>query len=74
MLSSQSKHLAVQDFSHIRSTPSPHWSALPSEKELATEEWDVLVKARDTDAVATSRRFLPSGEDTQPVNDNAQST
>lgn len=26
-----SKHLSVQDFSHIRSTPSPHWSILSDE-------------------------------------------
>ncbi|KIJ63648.1 hypothetical protein HYDPIDRAFT_113147 [Hydnomerulius pinastri MD-312] len=27
-----SKHLSVQDFSHIRSTPSPNWTALSEEK------------------------------------------
>lgn len=32
-----SKHLAVQDFSHIRSSPSPHWSALSNDSVI--ESW-----------------------------------
>ncbi|KAF8916661.1 tubulin binding cofactor C-domain-containing protein [Mucidula mucida] len=33
----ESKHMAVQDFSHIKATPSPNWSALPRDDEI--QEW-----------------------------------
>ncbi|KAI0089468.1 tubulin binding cofactor C-domain-containing protein [Irpex rosettiformis] len=54
-----SKHLSVQDFSHIRQTPSPNWCALPAELELSEEEWTTLKKARSDDVVAMLRRYLP---------------
>lgn len=39
----QSKHLAVQDFSHVRATPSPHWTVLPEEDRLADATWPVFL-------------------------------
>ncbi|TFK53137.1 TBCC-domain-containing protein [Heliocybe sulcata] len=35
----ESKHLSVQDFSHIKPTPSPNWSELPSDQVI--REWPV---------------------------------
>ncbi|KAF9224783.1 hypothetical protein BS17DRAFT_779030 [Gyrodon lividus] len=35
----ESRHFAVQDFSHIRSTPSPNWSTLSEEK--SARHWPV---------------------------------
>ncbi|EPQ51906.1 TBCC-domain-containing protein [Gloeophyllum trabeum ATCC 11539] len=46
---SNSKHLAVQDFSHVRPTPSPNWSALPADK--AIKEWPVEVGDTSVDEV-----------------------
>ncbi|KAI0703035.1 tubulin binding cofactor C-domain-containing protein [Cytidiella melzeri] len=55
-----SKHLSVQDFSHIRATPSPNWSALPDEKNMLDEEWESLAKVRsDEEVVATLWHVLP---------------
>ncbi|KAI0698966.1 tubulin binding cofactor C-domain-containing protein [Cerioporus squamosus] len=36
---SKSNYLAVQDFSHIRATPSPNWSALPEEAAIRDDRW-----------------------------------
>ncbi len=36
---SNSNYLAVQDFSHIRATPSPNWSALPAEAAIRDDQW-----------------------------------
>ncbi|KAI0324571.1 hypothetical protein GY45DRAFT_1313595 [Cubamyces sp. BRFM 1775] len=35
----KSNYLAVQDFTHIRATPSPNWAALPSEHHIADVAW-----------------------------------
>ncbi|KAI8989114.1 tubulin binding cofactor C-domain-containing protein [Trametes punicea] len=35
----KSNYLAVQDFSHIRATPSPNWSALPADQTIADAAW-----------------------------------
>ena len=40
----KSMHHAVQDFSHLKSTPSPHWSSLPdSTSDLEPDKWAVLL-------------------------------
>ncbi|EMD36984.1 hypothetical protein CERSUDRAFT_155385 [Gelatoporia subvermispora B] len=38
-MSTESKHAAVQDFSHIRATPSPNWSVLQEDKRIADTQW-----------------------------------
>ncbi|KAI0657513.1 tubulin binding cofactor C-domain-containing protein [Cubamyces menziesii] len=35
----KSNYLAVQDFTHIRATPSPNWSPLPFEQQIADGAW-----------------------------------
>ncbi|KAH9903380.1 tubulin binding cofactor C-domain-containing protein [Cubamyces lactineus] len=35
----KSNYLAVQDFTHIRATPSPNWSALSPEHQIADDAW-----------------------------------
>ncbi|KAI0372531.1 hypothetical protein BV20DRAFT_1042647 [Pilatotrama ljubarskyi] len=35
----KSNYLAVQDFSHIRATPSPNWSALREEQRISDSDW-----------------------------------
>ncbi|KAI0772881.1 tubulin binding cofactor C-domain-containing protein [Trametes elegans] len=52
----KSNYLAVQDFSHIRSTPSPNWSALPEDEKIADGQWP-LARADARDALRT---LLPS--------------
>ena len=39
MAQTESKYLAVQDFSHIRATPSPNWSTLPAEEAVKDADW-----------------------------------
>ncbi|KAH9854571.1 tubulin binding cofactor C-domain-containing protein [Lenzites betulinus] len=46
----KSNYLAVQDFSHIRATPSPNWSELPQDQNLPGERWP-LQGAADTKAL-----------------------
>ncbi|KAI9060089.1 hypothetical protein FKP32DRAFT_1595827 [Trametes sanguinea] len=50
-----SNYLAVQDFSHIRATPSPNWSALPVDSAIADAEWPLAQR----EVEATLRRILP---------------
>ncbi|KIP09930.1 hypothetical protein PHLGIDRAFT_125915 [Phlebiopsis gigantea 11061_1 CR5-6] len=38
---------AVQDFSHIRATPSPNWTMLPSESRAPPETWRDAAAARN---------------------------
>lgn len=37
----KSNYLAVQDFSHIRATPSPNWLPLPEGGRVADDRWPV---------------------------------
>ncbi|KAI0795744.1 tubulin binding cofactor C-domain-containing protein [Abortiporus biennis] len=41
-----SKHLSVQDFTHIRATPSPNWKALPSSETISAEDWGMISTIR----------------------------
>ncbi|KAI0342342.1 hypothetical protein BDW22DRAFT_1407481 [Trametopsis cervina] len=59
----ESKHLSVQDFTHIRPTPSPNWSALSAEKDLSAEEWIAFAEARSDRAVAMLLHALPQGKE-----------
>ena len=36
-----SNHISIQDFSHIRSTPSPHWTILANGERI--QEWPLSV-------------------------------
>ncbi|RDX52636.1 TBCC-domain-containing protein [Lentinus brumalis] len=54
---SNSNYLAVQDFSHIRATPSPNWSALPAEAAIRDDQWP-LNSAVD-DVLSTLAELLP---------------
>lgn len=48
----------MQDFSHIRHTPLPNWSALTDERELSQEEWEALRRVRsDGEAVLRCGMF-----------------
>ena len=48
---------AVQDFSHIRATPSPNWSALPQDVAILEGQWS-LSAVGDVDGML--RDLLPS--------------
>ncbi|TBU45487.1 tubulin binding cofactor C-domain-containing protein [Dichomitus squalens] len=54
---SNENHLAVQDFSHIRATPSPNWSTLPQEAAIQDGQWP-LSPVENVDAVLQG--LLPS--------------
>lgn len=41
MQDTKSNYLAVQDFSHIRATPSPNWSPLPEDRGISDDRWPV---------------------------------
>lgn len=43
--SSNATHFSVQDFSHIRATPSPNWSLLDEDHRLRPEDWSRLTAA-----------------------------
>ena len=47
---------AVQDFSHIRATPSPNWSTLPQDVAILEGQWP-LSAVGDVDRMV---RLLPS--------------
>ena len=49
-----SKHLSVQDFSHIRATPSPNWEALPDNAVVVKEKWPRAPFDGDVEAVLDS--------------------
>lgn len=51
----QSNYMAVQDFSHIRATPSPNWSALPADAMVDEERLPLA----DRDAKDVLERLLP---------------
>ncbi|KAI0037088.1 tubulin binding cofactor C-domain-containing protein [Vararia minispora EC-137] len=57
LLPATSKHECVQDFSHIRSTPSSHWEVLRSSK--TETDWAVFLKRARNDTDAALREFLP---------------
>ncbi|KAI0356885.1 hypothetical protein OH77DRAFT_177458 [Trametes cingulata] len=52
----KSNYLAVQDFSHIRASPSPNWSALPEEQKISDGDWP-LSRREANDVLRT---LLPS--------------
>ncbi|KAI0317982.1 tubulin binding cofactor C-domain-containing protein [Amylostereum chailletii] len=54
-LSPISKHTSVQDFSHIRPTPSPNWSIL----EDPAFDWESVIKNAETNVEGTLSRHLP---------------
>ncbi|KAI0752737.1 tubulin binding cofactor C-domain-containing protein [Daedaleopsis nitida] len=51
-----SNYLAVQDFSHIRATPSPNWRALPSELAVVDDDWPLAHGSVDN----ILQKLLPS--------------
>ncbi|CDO77434.1 hypothetical protein BN946_scf184857.g41 [Trametes cinnabarina] len=51
-----SNYLAVQDFSHIRATPSPNWSALPEDKLISKIEWPLTQR----DVAEALPKLLPA--------------
>ncbi|KAH8097097.1 tubulin binding cofactor C-domain-containing protein, partial [Cristinia sonorae] len=52
-----STHLSVQDFSHIRATPSPHWRPLPENAVIGDHSWPTAPFEGDVETVLT--RLLP---------------
>lgn len=50
-------YLAVQDFSHIRATPSPNWSVLPPDASIIDPQWP-LSAVGDVDGILPD--LLPS--------------
>lgn len=56
-----SKHLSVQDFSHIRATPSPNWTALPEPDIIVDENWPLKNEGMGSEEVnAVLPRLLPA--------------
>ena len=51
-------NLSVQDFSHIRATPSPNWSVLPNEECLRQEDWNRMTTLDGGDPDALLQKFL----------------
>lgn len=56
-LKQASSHHSVQDFSHIRSTPSPHWSVLRDDRVTARWPLEGLQRREELDLVREN--FLP---------------
>ncbi|KAI0074950.1 hypothetical protein K474DRAFT_1685556 [Panus rudis PR-1116 ss-1] len=54
---SSSNHLAVQDFSHIRSTASPNWRVLPDDARVPEDAWP---SSSDVDIDRVLRDLLPT--------------
>ncbi|THH31831.1 hypothetical protein EUX98_g2345 [Antrodiella citrinella] len=54
-----STHLSVQDFSHIRATPSPNWKPLPEEAAIAEKTWPRALLRGDDDVESVLKRLLP---------------
>ncbi|KAI0942994.1 hypothetical protein AcW1_002743 [Taiwanofungus camphoratus] len=54
-----SRHLSVQDFSHIRPTPSPNWSVLPENESIQDTAWPHRTNRRDVDLDASLLELLP---------------
>ncbi|KAJ7151461.1 tubulin binding cofactor C-domain-containing protein [Mycena crocata] len=52
------KDFLVQDFSHIKSTPSPNWSMLP--KETLATQWPIDTLASEQEVSNTLSALLPS--------------
>ncbi|KAJ7178009.1 tubulin binding cofactor C-domain-containing protein, partial [Mycena filopes] len=51
--------LSIQDFSHIKSTPSPHWSRLSTETHIV--KWPVdIVPTSDNEVAEALNELLPS--------------
>ncbi|TCD63589.1 hypothetical protein EIP91_005197 [Steccherinum ochraceum] len=48
------KYLSVQDFSHIRATPSPNWQELPGDTVIGEERWPVAPGVDDVRTVLQS--------------------
>ncbi|KAH9947804.1 tubulin binding cofactor C-domain-containing protein [Amylocystis lapponica] len=57
-----SSHLSVQDFSHIRATPSPNWSALSEERTLEDVDWQHASGIQDSDVDNSLQELLPRAE------------
>jgi len=54
-----SKHLCVQDFSHIRSTPSPHWSVLSDGKERSALNLPLVPLSNRVEISNALEKLLP---------------
>jgi len=55
---SDNKYTSVQDFSHIRPTPSPNWCILPDEAQR--DNWLELVSEQDIAVSRLLEETLPS--------------
>ncbi|KAJ3476057.1 hypothetical protein NLI96_g11423 [Meripilus lineatus] len=58
-----SKHHSVQDFSHIRATPSPNWRILKDEEAVKDDEWPITPSSDKTAVEHVLRRLLPHPEE-----------
>ncbi|OCH94566.1 TBCC-domain-containing protein [Obba rivulosa] len=56
----ESKHTAVQDFSHIRATPSPNWLVLPDDRRIPDSEWPVNPVNGQDDLETLLHTLLPN--------------
>lgn len=52
--------MMIQDFSHIRPTPSPNWAMLSRERAVADEDWLQAMHGERNDVDTTLTRLLPS--------------
>ncbi|GJE86393.1 TBCC-domain-containing protein [Phanerochaete sordida] len=55
-------NLSVQDFSHIRATPSPNWSVLPDEDYLRQEDWNRITTPDAGDLCELLQNFLSKSQ------------
>ncbi|CCM02004.1 uncharacterized protein FIBRA_04078 [Fibroporia radiculosa] len=56
---SSSDHLAVQDFSHIRATPSPNWSILPASEVIPDEQWLLSANVEKVGVDSILEKLIP---------------
>ncbi|KAJ3921240.1 tubulin binding cofactor C-domain-containing protein [Lentinula edodes] len=52
--------VSVQDFSHIKSTPSPNWNVLDERARKLPEDWQSISAASATDVERILQKCLPS--------------
>ncbi|KAJ3768321.1 tubulin binding cofactor C-domain-containing protein [Lentinula raphanica] len=52
--------LVVQDFSHIKSTPSPHWIILAEGERKSSQDWQAILESGTTDIGRVLREAIPA--------------
>ncbi|KAJ3880708.1 tubulin binding cofactor C-domain-containing protein [Lentinula edodes] len=60
MIAQHNSDVSVQDFSHIKSTPSPNWNVLDEGARKSPEDWQLISAVSATDVERILQKSLPS--------------